>query len=153
MFKPPNALIIRHKKENLKKCSLTPVVKREDLLFFTYPFKTVVDFSACLLLTLDGPVLSEKDSGFPLLLIDATWHYAEKIVKSLPLLEKRTLPSHFKTAYPRYQTGCIDPNRGLSSIEALFVAFHITKRDTGGLLDRYYWKEPFLKQNSNFLGE
>jgi pre-rRNA-processing protein TSR3 len=42
-------IILRHKKENLKKCSLRGLEPREDLRFFTYPHK--MDFS------LDGYVM------------------------------------------------------------------------------------------------
>jgi pre-rRNA-processing protein TSR3 len=58
----------------------------------------------------------------------------------------RSLPSHYKTAYPRRQLDCPDPERGLASIEALYAAYSILGRSTDGLLDRYHWKEEFLSQ-------
>jgi pre-rRNA-processing protein TSR3 len=83
-------------------------------------------------------------------LIDATWRYAkamEKVICSQVQVEKRSLPRHFQTAYPRKQTDCPDPASGLASIEALFLAFHLLKKDPSNLLDHYYWKDLFLKKN------
>ncbi|PCI95681.1 hypothetical protein COB11_01475 [Candidatus Aerophobetes bacterium] len=59
----------------------------------------------------------------------------------------RKIPDRFKTAYPRVQTGCIDEKRGLATVEALYVALRVMKRDTQGLLDHYYWKDDFLELN------
>lgn len=147
-------IILRHRKENLKKCSLTGLERRSDLRFFTYPQDALPDLHSYLILAMDGPVLSEKDGGKGLFLIDATWNYSEKMLSwvfSTMRLEKRTLPAHFRTAYPRKQTACPDPLRGLASVEALYIAYHLLGRDTDGLLDSYYWKTSFLESNS--LGE
>lgn len=108
-----------------------------------------------ILLTLDAPILSESDQLDDLFLIDGTWKYAavmEKItLQKNPHLIKRSLPSGLKTSYPRKQTGCIDPERGLASIEALYAAHLITKRPHQHLLDRYYWKDAFLEINASIL--
>ena len=76
--------------------------------------------------------------------------YAEKMEKQLPnphLLQKRSLPPHLLTAYPRKQTGCLDPLRGLASIEALFAASSLLGRNTEGLLDHFHWKPRFKELN------
>ena len=145
--------IVRHRRENLKKCSLHGLEDREDLHFVSYPIHPVPWIENGMILTLDAPPLSPQDR-FPLLLIDGTWKYAGVVERQLPQKEKwirRSLPSHFRTAYPRKQTGCSDPERGLASVEALFVAHHILGYDTTSLLDHYYWKIPFLEINSQFL--
>ncbi|NGX34673.1 MAG: hypothetical protein K1060chlam1_01026 [Candidatus Anoxychlamydiales bacterium] len=146
-------IIIRHKKENLKKCSLKGLEKRDDISFFRYPMKNSInislDLSNYILLEMSSQELSSKDQNKGLLLIDSTWKYVDKILKILPEnIEKRSLPKNFKTAYPRKQTLCPDPIRGLASIEALYLAYLITKKDTKNLLDNYYFKEKFLKINS-----
>ena len=147
-------IIIRHKKENLKKCSLKGLEKREDISFFTYPFSSnskcfaSLDLSNHVLLEMNSPELTKEDLNKGLLLIDSTWKYVDKILKILPLnIEKRSLPQKYITAYPRKQTLCPDPMRGLASVEALYLAYLITKRDTLGLLNNYYWKDSFLKIN------
>lgn len=143
-------LIIRHRRENLNKCSLRGLEKKTDFIFFTYPLKEPPPLNSTIVLTLDAPLLTKEDCHFDLLLIDATWVLAEKMIKNLDLnkhILKRSLPAHFRTAYPRRQTHCPCPERGLASIEALYVAFHILGKSTEGLLDHYHWKEAFLSQN------
>jgi pre-rRNA-processing protein TSR3 len=69
------------------------------------------------------------------------------IERMLPFpMPARSLPADWKTAYPRRQTECPDPERGLSSVEALFLAHQILGRSTEGLLARYHWRDQFLAQ-------
>jgi pre-rRNA-processing protein TSR3 len=140
-------IILRHRKENLKKCSLKGLETRSDLIFLTYPQDILPNLSSYILLTLNAPTLTIDDQEKGLFLVDATWRYADLIIKSLPNIEKRSLPSHFKTAYPRKQTSCSNPEVGLASIEALFLAHLITNKNTENLLSIYYWKEDFLLKN------
>jgi pre-rRNA-processing protein TSR3 len=147
-------LILRHRKENRKKCSLTPLEKRPGFIFLTYPKDPLIDLSSYLLLSLEGEPLSAQDMGKGLCLIDATWRYASSMQewlfsqKNLPL---RSLPHQARTAYPRKQTSCSDPDRGLASIEALFIAFQILKMDNKNLLDQYYWRGDFYQKNEDLL--
>lgn len=147
-------IILRHRKENLKKCSLHGLEEREDLHFLTYPTDKIPFLEEGLLLDLEAPPLSQDDAGKQLFLIDGTWNYAAVMHRQVPHPEKwtrRSLPAEIRTAYPRKQTGCTDPERGLASVEALYVAHLLLGYDTEGLLDHYYWKEAFLKINSEFL--
>lgn len=147
-------LIYRHKKENLKKCSLRGLEPRPDMEFYTYPKHKIPELSSYILLKVDAPLLSEKDKDFGLFLIDGTWKHATTMYNQLEkphLFITRSLPPDLKTAYPRRQDDCEDPERGLASIEALFAAYHILGRNTEGLLDFYHWKEQFLEKNSSFF--
>lgn len=148
----PKTILWRHRKENLKKCSLQGLQGREDCLFVTYPTEEMPCLEGYLLLTLDAPLLTEEDARRGVLLVDATWRYAEvmlkKVEKEHGQLIKRSLPAHCRTAYPRYQTHCSDPERGLASIEALYLTYRLLGRETEGLLDRYHWKELFLHLNA-----
>lgn len=149
-----HTIIVRHRRENLKKCSLRGLETLEGLQFLTYPSCDSFDFSGTLLLTMDAPPLTEEDAAFPLLLLDATWRLAKKMERCLGLEnhpERISLPGHFRTAYPRRQQDCPDPERGLSSIEALFVAHTILKRETSSLFSHYHWKEEFLLKNKDLL--
>lgn len=141
----PPTIILRHKRENLKKCSLKGLEQRKDMVFLTYPTSLIPDLTGYCVLTLDAPLLSLEDAHLGLFLIDGTWRYAEKMAKSVqgPYV-CRSLPSHFRTAYPRRQLDCPDPERGLASVEALYLAYSILGRNTEGLLDNYHWKEQFL---------
>ena len=150
----PPTIILRHRRENLKKCSLRGLEKREDMIFLSYPLQAPLpDVSHYCALAIDAPPLSEADASCGLFLIDGTWRLAEKMAKSLPAnLILRSLPAQFKTAYPRRQLDCPDPERGLASVEALYLAYRILGRNTEGLLDHYHWKELFTSTNFSGLG-
>lgn len=145
-------IIFRHKKENIKKCSLKGLEKREDFQFFTYPISQIPDLTHYTLLCLDAPPLSSEDSHRGLLVLDATWRYASKMLQqlapSLNAVNRRSIPSDYRTAYPRRQNDCPNPETGLASIEAIYAAYHILSWNTQGLLDNYYWKELFFKKNN-----
>src|SRR5579862_1391294 len=154
MFLFPPTFILRHRKENLKKCSLKGMEQRTDMRFFTYPKDALPDLSSYLVLTIDAPPLTANDSMYGLFLIDGTWKHAETMFQQVTKqqhVQMRSLPNHFLTAYPRRQDDCSDPLRGLASVEALFIAYRILDRESEGLLDNYYWKEAFLKKNENGL--
>ncbi len=143
----PPTIILRHRRENLKKCSLTGLETREDMRFFTYPKESLPDVSGYILLTMDAPPLTIADTERGLLLIDGTWKYAAQMSRVVPEgVIARSLPDEFRTAYPRRQGDCPDPERGLASVEALYIAYNILGRSTEGLLDHYYWKTGFLAQ-------
>ncbi len=147
----PPTIVIRHRLENLKKCSLRGLEGREDFQFITYPYTTLPNLNSYILLCLDGAPLSEADAPYGLLILDATWRYAAKMLKPFenhPQLIYRSLPAHYRTAYPRRQEDCPDPSRGLASIEAIFLSYRLLGRKTAGLLDNYYWKEQFLNVNN-----
>jgi pre-rRNA-processing protein TSR3 len=142
-------IILRHRRENLRKCSLTGLEQRSDLVFYTYPIDKLPDLTGYIVLKVDAPPLTPEDEGKGLLLIDGTWLLAQRMAKQLPPnLEERSLPAGYRTAYPRRQTGCPSAEEGLSSIEALYLAHKLLKLSTEGLLDQYYWKEKFLSINS-----
>lgn len=149
-------LILRHQRENLKKCSLHGLEGRLDFHFLSYPCDELPDISQYVLLDLEGAPLSQKDASKGIFLLDATWRYALKMRsfvnrKATAPIQLRSIPSGFRTAYPRYQTDCLDPEAGLASIEALYVAYVMTGRNSEGLLDQYYWKEAFLEKNKLLL--
>ncbi len=146
-------IVIRHAKENKKKCSLTPLEGRSDCTFYTYPqnVSSIPDLSGTILLDFDGPELSAADMDFShIVVLDGTWRYAKAMRQNIPQLNKcqvRRIPSGFVTAYPRQQTECSDPEAGLASLEAIYVAYRILGADTTGLLDAYYWKDLFMQKN------
>jgi pre-rRNA-processing protein TSR3 len=162
----PPTIIIRHQKENLRKCTLRGFGRRADVKMLTYPSfdpADLPDLAGRIWLTLDAPPLTAAnatsggggrgDRG--LLLLDATWRHAARMVSALtPRLVNtlpRSIPAGFVTAYPRKQTECPNPQRGLASVEALYVAYHILGRDTAGLLDNYLWANDFLAMNAPLL--
>ena len=153
----PETIIVRHRRENLKKCSLLGLEKRSDCRFFSYPqcVRTGLgDLDSYCLLDFEGPILSLADSKVGLVLLDGTWRYAEKMKMLIPhvsSLPRRSLPPGYQTAYPRRQEDCEIPSRGLASVEALYIAYSLVGRPTEGLLDSYYWKDAFLEKNRSLF--
>ncbi len=142
-------LILRHRRENLKKCSLRGLEADPGLQFYTYPTDTLPNIEGFLILKVGEPPLSEKDAGKNLLLIDGTWRLAKIMEASLPpTLETRSLPAGYQTAYPRRQTECPDPLTGLASVEALYLAHRLLGRPHKELLRFYHWKERFFALNA-----
>jgi rRNA small subunit aminocarboxypropyltransferase len=141
-------VILRHRRENLKKCSLRGLEGRPGFAFYTYPVDPLPDLTGYLLLKVGAPPLTAEDAVRGLFLIDSTWRLAQIMERQLTQkLEARSLPPGFKTAYPRKQTGCPDPESGLSSIEAIYLAHRIFGREDERLLESYHWKELFLSIN------
>jgi pre-rRNA-processing protein TSR3 len=152
MQKYPVTIILRHRRENLKKCSLRGLESLPFFSFFTYPKDHLPEESGYILLSLGEKELSYQDKDYGIYLIDGTWKLATKMDKTLPFQpEKRSLPKGFKTAYRRRQDDCKDPESGLASIEALYIAYVILKRDHKCLLDHYHFKDEFLAINHELL--
>lgn len=149
-------IIIRHNRENLKKCSLRGLERSCDFQFYSYPDCALEPsgLENYVLLDVEGEPLTQKDHDSGLILVDATWRLAEKMVRCIPALahvQKRSIPSGFKTAYPRRQDDCPDPEAGLASIEALYIAYFFMGRSCDALLDTYYWKDKFLEINKELF--
>lgn len=158
-MKNPATIIIRHVRENMNKCSLKGLEGHFDFQFYTYPKcvqgkEALPDLTGYVLLDVEGEPLTSSDSTSGFVLLDGTWKLAEKMKHNIPELQnlpKRSIPGGFRTAYPRRQDDCPDPEAGLASIEALYVAYFVSGKSLDGLLDRYYWREQFLEKNRCFL--
>ena len=142
----PSTVIVVHPRERRAKCSVEALRSRPDFHFFTFPHPVTVDISNYIQLGIGGPVLSEEDAGSGLLLLDGTWRLASKMAPFYQHVPVRSLPV-IKTAYPRKSSVYEDPDDGLATIEALYAALKILRRDTQGLLDHYHWKQQFLELN------
>jgi len=143
----PPTVVLRHRRENLKKCSLRGLESRSDFQFYTYPIQELPHLDSYILLALNAPELSAQDANYGLLILDGTWRYAEKMcayVTGKQEFIRRSIPQGWKTAYPRRQEDCPVPGQGLASIEAIYAAYKILGRETAGLLDVYHWREDFL---------
>lgn len=151
----PPTVVLRHQLENLKKCSLRGLEIRSDFEFYTYPHHQLPLLHNYILLTIEAPPLTKEDATHGLFILDSTWRYAEKMMKFVEgkphTFIRRSIPDYFRTAYPRKQTDCPDPERGLASIEAIYIAYKMLGRDPQGLLDGYYWKALFLDINRTYF--
>lgn len=142
----PPTIIVRHPRENPRKCSIYPLRGRPDFVFLQHPVKERPSLEGYLRLAAEGPVLSEADAGCGILLLDGSWRWAAVMNRDFLDVPPRSLHS-WRTAYPRVSKRGTDPDNGLASIEALFLAYHLLGRPTDGLLDHYRWAAEFLEMN------
>lgn len=142
----PRTIIVRHPKENPRKCSILPLRGRADLLVVTFPVKQTLDLAGYIRLAADGPELGPGDAASGLLLLDGSWRWAEAMTKAFADVPPRALHG-YRTAYPRVSKQGTDPDNGLASVEALYLAYHLLGRPTEGLLDHYRWGDEFLRVN------
>jgi rRNA small subunit aminocarboxypropyltransferase len=145
MYYPPT-IIVRHKKENPRKCSVVPLKGRPDICFFSYPLKQLPELTGYIRLAAEGPPLSAADAAAGVLLLDGSWNAANVMTRLFVHVEPRSLAGYV-TAYPRVSRFGTDPANGLASIEALYIAHRILGRPTEGLLDHYHWAASFLALN------
>jgi pre-rRNA-processing protein TSR3 len=124
-----------------------PLRGRPDILFLKHPVAEPPDLTGYIRLAAAGPELSRADAGSGVLLLDGSWRWAEIMNRSFAQVPPRSLRG-FQTAYPRVSKLGTDPDNGLASVEALFLAYHILGRPTEGLLAHYRWREQFLRLNA-----
>jgi pre-rRNA-processing protein TSR3 len=142
----PPTVIVRHTHENPRKCSVLPLRGRPDVMFSTYPVKVRPLLEGYVRLAAEGPALSAADAEKGILLLDGSWRWAAAMTRDFVDVPPRSL-SGWRTAYPRMSKLGTDPDNGLASIEALFIAYHLLGRPTAGLLDHYHWADAFLQVN------
>ena len=142
----PPTIIIRHRKEIRSKCTIWPLRGRADIRLIHYPLKHWPDFNGYIRLAAEGPPLTVADAPRGILLLDGSWRWAGVMQKQVSAVEPRSLHG-WQTAYPRSSKWANDPDNGLASIEALYVAYYLLGRPTEGLLDHYHWAEAFLLAN------
>ncbi len=142
---PIRTTVIRHEKENVRKCSLRFLHGRPEMTLLKQRPGLRFDATGFTLLAVDAPPLSPADAGRPLLLLDSTWRWLPRLFACLdgtPV--PRAIPGDLRTAYPRTSKVFEDPAAGLASIEALYVARALLGDDDPTLLDGYHWKDTFL---------
>jgi pre-rRNA-processing protein TSR3 len=142
----PPTVIVRHKKENPRKCSVLPLKGRPDVRFFSHPVRVMPDLSGYIRLAAEGPPLTAADAAAGILLLDGSWRSAGDMTRDFAHVPPRSLAG-FVTAYPRVSKLGTDPDNGLASVEALYLAYHLLGRPTEGLLDHYHWAAEFLRAN------
>jgi pre-rRNA-processing protein TSR3 len=143
----PPTIIVRHSHENPRKCSVLPLRgQTPDLIFLAYPVRQRPPLTGYVRLSADGPPLTVADAPAGLLLLDGSWRWAASMTRDFLDVPPRSLTG-WRTAYPRSSKQGTDPDNGLASVEALFVAHHILGRPTAGLLDHYRWAAEFLRAN------
>jgi pre-rRNA-processing protein TSR3 len=144
-------IIVRNRRENPRKCTVLPLKGRADLIFLGYPVRRRPNLEGYIRLAVQGEELSKGDTEAGILLLDGSWRWASVMNRDFLAVPPRSLRG-YKTAYPRKSKLETDPESGLASVEALFLAYHILGRPTTGLLDHYRWAEEFLRLNQLIVG-
>jgi pre-rRNA-processing protein TSR3 len=142
----PPTIIVRHPKENPRKCTILPLRHRPDLILAKYPLTAPLALDGYIRLAADGPELTRVDADCGLLLLDGSWRWAGVMSRAFESVPPRSLHG-YRTAYPRSSKQGTDPGNGLASVEALFLAYYLLGRSTEGLLAHYRWVDEFLKLN------
>lgn len=142
---PPTVVVV-HQKERRSKCTVEPLRKRSDMLFYRYPLRQRLQLQNYVRLAMDGPHLSTADRGRGLLILDATWRLVAPMVVDFRDVEPRSLPPA-RSAYPRTSKISTDPLGGLATVEAVYLAYVLLGRDPAGLLNDYRWSQEFLRIN------
>jgi pre-rRNA-processing protein TSR3 len=143
----PPTIIIRHPKESPKKCSIIALKGRPDVRILLHPIRKLPPLEGYIRLCEDGPPLTEADRASGILLLDSSWRRVRAMLEGVEQLPVRSLQG-YQTAFPRVSHLGTDPDNGLASVEAIYLAYHILGRPTEGLLDHYRWAEEFLRVNS-----
>jgi len=140
--------VIRHPRENLKKCSLRHLHTHPNFEFFTAVDGFSFDATGYTVLEIDAPGMSPEDIGRPLLLLDSTWHLLPKIrAKIYGNFVSRSLPASIISAYPRISKMHSDPS-GLATVEALYAALRAMGDIDCQIIKDYPFALSFLKLNS-----
>ncbi|MBI3271593.1 MAG: hypothetical protein HYZ53_21560 [Planctomycetes bacterium] len=147
-------------RERPRKCTVAPLAVRPDVRLRRYhPDDPILVQAGHLLHPLGAPL--DEFAATPagrtlttLALLDTTWRRVPGVLTRLrvatpPLL--LSIPKGFVSVYPRRNPDGLDPEDGLASVEAIFVAAACLGVDDETWLDRYHWKEEFLRTNRERL--
>ncbi len=144
--------ILVDKLENPRKCTIQPLKGRADFSFHYFSGnKPIAPFTSECLLHIDGEDLTgiPRGSLHSLALIDCTWKKVpgvlQRLAKPLPRLVR--MPDGFVTAYARKNKQGLDPEGGLATVEALFIAAAFMGYWDPTLLSSYYFKNEFIDLN------
>jgi len=148
-------IIVDHS-ETANKCTIVPLGYRPDFKIRRFMNGKPMALTSTILLHPNGKPLNEFTAAHPALplvsiaAIDSVWRRVEPILKWVekPLPELVSIPKEFATAYPRQSKKNLDPDGGLATIEALFIAATFFGVDDLSLLSEYYFAPKFLEINA-----
>ena len=150
--------ILVDRTERPKKCSILPLAYRDDFRIVRFDRRrSIAPLTGSLLLHPDGVPLSKSTvdglasrEAIVLCAIDCNWKRLEtvigRIVGSLPARVR--VPDGFQTLYRRRNKQNLDPESGLATIEALFIASAFLGVWDESLLREYAMAAEFLSVNA-----
>ncbi|MBI5365733.1 MAG: hypothetical protein HZA54_01745 [Planctomycetes bacterium] len=147
-------------REQPQKCTVAPLRGRPDVILHRYHVEEPIRLEARWLLHPDGVPLdrfarsAEAVACTRLGVIDTTWRRVEGVLRRIvaPAPPARlAIPPGFVTAYPRRSKIVEDPEAGLASVEAIFLAAALLGHYDETLLEHYHWRAEFLARNRERL--
>jgi pre-rRNA-processing protein TSR3 len=150
--------ILVDRTESPNKCSILPLAYREDFRIVRFDRRYPIGaLTGNLLLHPDGVPLDEwmREPGrgadaAVLSAVDCNWKRLTRILARIagPLPPLVRIPDGFETAYLRRNKRNLDPDRGLATIEALFVAAAFLGKWDESLLKEFATGGEFLAINA-----
>ncbi|TWW09502.1 hypothetical protein E3A20_13650, partial [Planctomyces bekefii] len=94
-------------------------------------------------------VAGGREASSPGSAVDCVWRRLPQILRWIeqPWPRLVAIPQDFVTAYPRRNKQNLDPEGGLATIEALFIAAAFLKNWDLSLLKEYHFGPAFLEAN------
>ncbi|MFN0206433.1 MAG: ribosome biogenesis domain-containing protein [Planctomycetota bacterium] len=147
---PVPVLIIRDARESPRKCTIAALRGLPNITIRGWQRDTPIDISGTTFLHPGGDALTLADADRPLLIVDSSWHHLAQIMNDLTGRHvKRSIPAGFVSAYPRKSRIYQDPQSGLASVEALYIALTILGGRRDDILEPYHFRNQFLELNAN----
>jgi pre-rRNA-processing protein TSR3 len=140
--------------ETINKCTIAPLSSRPDFrLFRVKGPKPLGPLLSPILLHHEGQCLTQLREQLPqvqgIATIDCVWNRLDVLMRrisgQLPILAR--IPNGFETAYPRRSAQNTDPEGGLATIEAIFVAAALLGNWDITLFSEYYFGGKFVDLN------
>lgn len=144
--------------ETPNKCTITPLAYRTDFrLFPVYGEGSLGPLCASILLHHEGQCLTTLKGADPvgaLACIDCVWRRLPRLCERIRWKNdqppaRAKIPEGFKTVYPRVGRPNSDPDNGLATIEAIFIASAILGHWDLTLLSKYYYGRRFVEVNTD----
>ncbi|GAC57084.1 hypothetical protein GOHSU_16_00405 [Gordonia hirsuta DSM 44140 = NBRC 16056] len=149
--------VVVDRTERVQKCTILPLAYRDDFEIRRVRRGAPVEpLTGDLLLHPDGeslatlgPRLIAAGPVGRLSAIDCIWKQLDGFLSCIgrPLPQPAAIPPGFVTAYPRKNKVDLDPDGGLATIEALFIAAAFLGVWDETLLAEYYFGPAFLEAN------
>ena len=146
--------VLLDKGETPNKCTIAPLAGRPDFsLFRVKGDRKWGPLRSSILLHHKGECLTvikkSLDEVHGIASVDCVWRRLDKLLDRiegpLPILAR--IPDNFVTAYPRKSEKNTDPESGLATIEAIFVASALFGHWEPSLLSQYYFGRKFIEMN------
>ncbi|MBM4253366.1 MAG: DUF367 domain-containing protein [Deltaproteobacteria bacterium] len=147
--------VLVDRSERINKCTILPLADHPAMEIVRYHRgRPIPALSGEMLLHPDGVSLdavasSQRHEVNVLAAIDCTWKRLGAVLRLVeqPLPRLVRIPPGFVTAYPRRNKQNRDPDAGLATIEAVFIAAAFLGHWDESLLSRYAFGQAFLDLN------